>query len=585
MANLSRKTAKIFGETATTTGNDPEIGQFGSAKAGTYVGTNDIDTIQALPAWSNGWVDAVTPTQQFPPLPEMTGVHKVLSYQNAYLLQKGIAEWDAGTTYYIGDLAKGFGEGKIYVSKVDGNINHELSDSDYWDEFSRGANIELGNLNNIGNSKFQNAPFSINNGTITNGENATLYLPDGSQTIIEIGWQQPILSANGTMGGSSFAVSASSEYSTWKAWQAFNGETTGNEGWESTSTTDAWIQFYNPTALKVSQLDLLNFYRDIAAFKFESGSVEASNDGTSWTELCTFTANQTAGGTTTVNVNSSNFYKYHRINCHRASSGYIIIQEITITAVYQETIDASTSLICDLCTITTADSKSKTYSNVAVLDISNLSLSDNTYNVCKSFADGSLSLVTNITVSKTEPQSPTSDDCWLDISKRPLSFKKYNGSAWVDNNDKVFIGSITVASDIITKVENVEINRFSEYKYTYPIASNMNNGAWYKITQEYDLTTGQPKLWAECGAVVYQGTSISGDNNISFPFVAANYEFVDTNYTFVATAMHSSANLNTYGIYERQTSRTVTSTVLRSASALFGYEYRACGYVKLTQGA
>ena len=107
MTNLSRKTAKIFGETATTTGINPEIGQFGSAKAGTYIGTNDIDTIQGLPAWSNGWVDAVTPTQQFPTLPEMTGVHNVLSYQEAYLLQKGVAEWDSGTTYYTGDFCKG----------------------------------------------------------------------------------------------------------------------------------------------------------------------------------------------------------------------------------------------------------------------------------------------------------------------------------------------------------------------------------------------------------------------------------------------------------------------------------------------
>ena len=145
MANLSRKTAKIFGETATTTGNDPEIGQFGSAKAGTYVGTNDIDTIQALPAWSNGWVDAVTPTQQFPPLPEMTAVHHVMSYQSAYMLQKGIPEWDSGTTYYIGDFCKGVGEGKLYVSKVDSNINHAVTDSDYWEEFSSG-----GNSRNIG---------------------------------------------------------------------------------------------------------------------------------------------------------------------------------------------------------------------------------------------------------------------------------------------------------------------------------------------------------------------------------------------------------------------------------------------------
>ena len=134
MANLSRKTAKIFGETASATGNDPAIGQFGSAKAGTYVGTNDIDTIQGLTAWSNGWIDAVTPTHQFPTLPEMTGVHNVLSYQEAYLLQKGVAEWDSGTTYYVGDICKGVGTGKLYRSLQNSNLNNAVSNTSYWAE-------------------------------------------------------------------------------------------------------------------------------------------------------------------------------------------------------------------------------------------------------------------------------------------------------------------------------------------------------------------------------------------------------------------------------------------------------------------
>lgn len=145
MANLSRKTAKIFGETATTTGNDPEIGQFGSAKAGTYVGTNDIDTIQALPAWSNGWVDAVTPTQQFPPLPEMTAVHHVMSYQLAYMLQKGIPDWLSTETYYQNDFCKS--GNKMYYSLVDNNTNNAPESSPtYWEEFSSGASRNIGEI-------------------------------------------------------------------------------------------------------------------------------------------------------------------------------------------------------------------------------------------------------------------------------------------------------------------------------------------------------------------------------------------------------------------------------------------------------
>ena len=84
MTKLTRITGKVFGATADPTDDPtlgPEIGQFGSALAGTYNGTSDVATIQALPAWSNGFIDAVTPTNQYPPLPEMTGALKVLSHQ------------------------------------------------------------------------------------------------------------------------------------------------------------------------------------------------------------------------------------------------------------------------------------------------------------------------------------------------------------------------------------------------------------------------------------------------------------------------------------------------------------------------
>lgn len=110
MANkLKRVTNKIFGSTASTTGapeTGAEIGQFGSAKAGTYNATSDVATIQALPAYEQGWIGAVIPDQQYPTLPEMTGVNKVLSYQTGYIFQEGIPEWDNGTTYFKNSFVK-----------------------------------------------------------------------------------------------------------------------------------------------------------------------------------------------------------------------------------------------------------------------------------------------------------------------------------------------------------------------------------------------------------------------------------------------------------------------------------------------
>ena len=165
MAKLTRQTARVFGENATPnpTNNDPEIGQFGSAKAGYYTGTGDIATIQGLDNgsyWSKGWINAVTPNQQFPALPEMTGVHKVLSYQNAYVLQEGIPEYDAGTTYYQNSICKGINAGgflTLYKSLTDDNLGNALTNTTYWKaipiEASGYANTELSNLTTEGNNR------------------------------------------------------------------------------------------------------------------------------------------------------------------------------------------------------------------------------------------------------------------------------------------------------------------------------------------------------------------------------------------------------------------------------------------------
>ena len=138
MAKITRTTGKLFGANASPADNattqGPEIGQFGSALAGTYYGTADVTAIQSLPAWSQGFIGAVTPTNQYPPLPEMTGFGKVLSHDICYLLQQGIAEWDAGTTYYTNSFCAK--DGSIYISNTNSNINNDPeNDNINWRKF------------------------------------------------------------------------------------------------------------------------------------------------------------------------------------------------------------------------------------------------------------------------------------------------------------------------------------------------------------------------------------------------------------------------------------------------------------------
>lgn len=130
MAKLTRVTAKLFGGSAPLS----EIGQFGSALAGTPTNTQDVATIQALSAYDNGWGSAVISSRQFPPIEEVNGVLKTLSYQNCYLLQEGVPEYDASTEYSNTAIVKSISGNELifYISLQNGNIGNPLSDTNYW---------------------------------------------------------------------------------------------------------------------------------------------------------------------------------------------------------------------------------------------------------------------------------------------------------------------------------------------------------------------------------------------------------------------------------------------------------------------
>lgn len=159
--NIPRVTQKIFAENA-----GENIGQFGSARSGSANRTGDIETIQALPAWEQGWAGAVISERDYPTLEEMTGVQKVASQQIAYLLQKGIPEWDEGTTYFANT---GFCQvnGTVYRSLTNNNIgNNPETDAVNWELLG----FNGGTSRNIGEMVFSLLPQT----------DATLHLADGS---------------------------------------------------------------------------------------------------------------------------------------------------------------------------------------------------------------------------------------------------------------------------------------------------------------------------------------------------------------------------------------------------------------------
>lgn len=125
MAKLSRVNQKVFGQDAPVI----EMGQFGSFADGTPLNTKNLELIQALTAFNRGWYGSSV-GEENPLKEEMNSLDMLITYQLAYILQQGIAEWNESTEYHIGSLVNN--AGKLMVSIQNTNTNHALTDTDYW---------------------------------------------------------------------------------------------------------------------------------------------------------------------------------------------------------------------------------------------------------------------------------------------------------------------------------------------------------------------------------------------------------------------------------------------------------------------
>lgn len=156
--------------------------------------------------------------------------------------------------------------------------------------------------------------------------------------IIEKEWEQPVLTANGTMGGSTFAVSCkdfasnTSDAAARNAWEAFAADET--QYWRSATST-SYIDFYNPVPIKIKKMYCRTNIGDTVTYGApESGSVYGSDNGTDWTKITDFTNSTT--GVFTVTVNSTTFYKYHRFEGTCTVNDTFLHLHFRIDAVYQQ---------------------------------------------------------------------------------------------------------------------------------------------------------------------------------------------------------------------------------------------------------
>lgn len=121
MSKLTRVIQKIFGQD----GGTGEFGQFGSNAAsppGTT--TKDLTVIQALQQYLDGWFSATASAAEPPRIEDRNGLDLLWSSQLAYLFQNGLAEWQAGTKYYL-DVSFVQVGGSIYQAVLGDDVTND----------------------------------------------------------------------------------------------------------------------------------------------------------------------------------------------------------------------------------------------------------------------------------------------------------------------------------------------------------------------------------------------------------------------------------------------------------------------------
>lgn len=162
------------------------------------------------------------------------------------------------------------------------------------------------------------------------GMNKTFITSDAK--IVDNTWVQPVLDQDGTAGGSTPAAYANKYHETGAPFKAFDSDTEENKTFwicDNTGTTaQADLTFYTPEPVKVKQYHVLFDGNDIMI----DGQVKASNDGSTWYVIGSFTDNNSAD--LTVECESDDKYKYIQLHSiKRPSSNWVVVWRANIIPV------------------------------------------------------------------------------------------------------------------------------------------------------------------------------------------------------------------------------------------------------------
>lgn len=174
----------------------------------------------------------------------------------------------------------------------------------------------------------------------TQNTNCITYIPEDVKVRLDpIAWTQPVLTANGTMGGDSFACSQQAYYTETsgakqEAWRMF---AEGNQHeWQindvSTSKT-YWAKFYNPEVIKIKKLQVVNPATGVSEHTPVKVVFYGSNDDSTYTEIGILTdITTTASQVFDVFLTNTDWYKYYKIEVTPRNTTAVAVGRLKITA-------------------------------------------------------------------------------------------------------------------------------------------------------------------------------------------------------------------------------------------------------------
>lgn len=198
MVELDRKLQKIFAGGVLP---NNVLGVFGSGAEGNPTYSGDLDVLQSLDAYIEGFASAVI-NNSAPAMQDMNTLHHIVTTQLSYLFQQGVPLWIDIETYYVGSIAKN-ANGILYRSLTSDNLNNALTDPAHWVPLADVATAAIAGLITLD----QNVESGMNYCS-----NANFYYAQRSSSHSAFGygsldrWQLRELGTNTTMSQESFVT-------------------------------------------------------------------------------------------------------------------------------------------------------------------------------------------------------------------------------------------------------------------------------------------------------------------------------------------------------------------------------------------